>query len=73
MAPRPPVAVVPGVLWRQTAFALWAVGFAASIPLALLFFLLVLAREGWRRSLLVSVGGWLFLYGLFVQILGVPL
>jgi hypothetical protein len=71
-----------GLLRRQTAFGLWAVGFVlvsalagfvVSIPVALLFFLRVLARESWRLSILVASGGWLFLYGLFALALGVPL
>lgn len=70
------------VLWRQAAFAVWAVGFVAlawligftaAIPLALLFFLVVIAREGWVRSLVVTVCSWAFLYGLFVLLLGLPL
>ncbi|RZU33464.1 tripartite tricarboxylate transporter permease [Blastococcus saxobsidens] len=70
------------VLLRQTAFGLWAVGFVAlawlvgfvvAIPVALLFFLRLLARESWLRSVLVTLGSWAFLYGLFVVLLDVPL
>lgn len=70
------------VLWRQAAFAAWAVtfvglswlvGFTISIPVALMFFLLVLARETLTRSLAVTAGMWLFLYGLFDVLLGVSL
>ena len=71
-----------GVLWRQAAFGLWTVGFVVlgwlvgwlvAIPAALLFFLLVMARESWVRSLLIVAGTWAFFYGLFVLVLGVPL
>lgn len=70
------------VLRRQAAFAAWAVmfvalswivGFTVSIPIALLFFLLVLAREPLLKSLALTAGSWLFIYGLFELGLGVSL
>jgi putative tricarboxylic transport membrane protein len=70
------------VLRRQIAFGLWTlafvvlghlVGFLAAIPLALLLFLRYLAREKWLISVLVTLGSWGFLYGLFVLLLDVRL
>jgi putative tricarboxylic transport membrane protein len=70
------------VLWRQAAFLAWTVGFVAlgslvgfvvAIPVALLFFLVVMARESWRLSLAVVACSWGFLYGLFDLVLGVSL
>ena len=70
------------VLARQGIFAAWSVGFVAlawlvgfvvAIPVALLFFLRFLAHETWLRSVLVTLGAWAFLYGLFVLLLGVQL
>jgi putative tricarboxylic transport membrane protein len=67
---------------RQAAFAAWALGFVGlsavvgfnlAIPVAMLFFLLVLAREPLKKSILVSAGTWLFLYGIFDLGLGVSL
>jgi putative tricarboxylic transport membrane protein len=71
-----------GVLLRQLAFSLWAIGFVAlggllgflvAIPIALMVFLRFLARETWLRSAAVTAGAWAFLYGLFVLLLDVPL
>jgi putative tricarboxylic transport membrane protein len=70
------------ILLRQTAFAAWAVGFVVlgalagfviAIPVALLFFLVVIARESWLRSALVALVTWLVIWGLFGALLGVPL
>jgi putative tricarboxylic transport membrane protein len=70
------------ILMRQLAFTAWSVGFVAlawlvgfvvAIPVAVLFFLRVLARESWRLSLVVTFGTWACLYGLFVLVLDVPL
>jgi putative tricarboxylic transport membrane protein len=70
------------ILLRQAAFAAWALGFVAlgaaagfvlAIPVALLFFLVVIARETWLRSALVAVVTWLLIWGLFGALLGVPL
>ena len=67
---------------RQVAFGAWtlgfvglsaAVGFNVGIPVAMLFFLLVLAREPLVKSILVAAGTWLFLYGIFDFALGVSL
>jgi putative tricarboxylic transport membrane protein len=71
-----------GVLLRQLAFSLWAIGFVAlgglfgflvAIPIALIVFLRFLGRETWLRSAAVTVGAWAFLYALFVLLLDVPL
>lgn len=70
------------ILMRQLAFTAWSVGFVAlawlvgfvvAIPVAVLFFLRVLARESWRLSAAVTFGTWACLYGLFVLVLDVPL
>ncbi|MQA87938.1 MAG: hypothetical protein GEV03_25760 [Streptosporangiales bacterium] len=66
---------------RELVFAAWIVGFVAltavagmlvSVPIALFFFFRVLGREGWVLSLLLTAGAWIFLYGLFGVVLGVP-
>jgi putative tricarboxylic transport membrane protein len=71
-----------GVLLRQLAFSVWAVGFVVlgalvgfvvAIPVALLVFLRFLAQETWLRSAVVTAVAWAFLYGLFVLLLDVPL
>jgi putative tricarboxylic transport membrane protein len=70
------------VLMRQVGFALWSlgfvvlgglIGFTAAIPLAVLFFMRFLARESWRLSILITVGSWAFLYGMFTLLLGLEL
>lgn len=70
------------LLRRQVAFGAWtvgfvglsaAVGFNLGIPIAMLFFLLVLAREPLVKSILIAAGTWLFLYGIFDFALGVSL
>jgi hypothetical protein len=70
------------ILQRQAAFAVWSVGFVVvgavagfvlAIPLSLMFFLVVLARETWLRSAVIASVTALALWGLFDAMLGVPL
>lgn len=70
------------LIQRQAAFGCWViafvalsavVGFAVGIPVALFFFLTVLGRQSLLKSTLVTVGTWLFIYGIFDWALGVSL
>jgi hypothetical protein len=45
--------------------ALWLLGFPLGIPLATFLYLKVAAREGWLTSVLVTVGTWAFVVGVF--------
>ena len=51
----------------------WLVGFSISIPGIIFFYLKMHAREGWVLSVLLTVAGWLLYWGLFDQILRLPL
>ena len=60
--------------WTVATVALaWVVGFNITMPISMLFFLLVIARESWVRSVLVSIGTWAFIYGIFDLALGISL
>lgn len=70
------------LILRQVVFGAWSVGFVAlsalvgfniAIPVSMIFFLLVVAREPLVKSVLITVGTWLFLYGMFDVALGVSL
>lgn len=70
------------VLKRQGAFGLWCLGFVVlaaitsylvAIPVALVFFLMVLAKERWKTTLYVTAGTWVLIYGLFDLAVGVNL
>ena len=70
------------VLQRQAAFGLWCLGFAVlaavtsyavAIPIAMVFFLIVLAKEDWKTTLYVTVGTWVVVFGLFDLAVGVNL
>jgi hypothetical protein len=45
--------------------ALWLLGFPLGIALATFLYLKVAAREGWLTSVLVTVGTWAFVVGVF--------
>jgi putative tricarboxylic transport membrane protein len=45
--------------------ALWLLGFPLGIPLATFIYLKVVAREGWLTSVVVTVGTWAFIVGVF--------
>ncbi|MEX0806064.1 MAG: tripartite tricarboxylate transporter TctB family protein [Candidatus Binatia bacterium] len=45
--------------------ALWLLGFPLGIPLATFIYLKVAAREGWLTSVVVTVGTWAFIVGVF--------
>lgn len=49
--------------------ALWLLGFAFGIPLATFLYLKFAAREGWLTSLIVTVGTWVFIVGVFGNLL----
>ena len=70
------------VLQRQATFGLWCLGFVVlaavtnylvAIPIALIFFLKVLAKEQWKTTLYVTIGTWILIYGLFDLAVGVNL
>jgi TctA family transporter len=70
------------VLLRQAAFGLWVcgfvvlsylVGFLIAIPVALMVFYLLLAREHPVRAALITAVTWAALYGLFDLVLGISL
>ena len=52
--------------------AIWLVGFALATLVTTLLYLRVGARERWAVSLALSVGGFLFVHGLFERVLAVP-
>jgi TctA family transporter len=52
--------------------AIWLVGFPLATLLTTLLYLRRAAREPWAVSLALSVGGFLFVDGLFARLLGVP-
>jgi putative tricarboxylic transport membrane protein len=45
--------------------ALWLLGFPLGIPLATFLYLKVASREGWLTSIVVTVGTWAFIVGVF--------
>jgi hypothetical protein len=52
--------------------AIWLIGFPLATLLTTFLYLRLGAREPWALSLALSVGGFLFVDGLFVRLLGVP-
>lgn len=75
---------VPGdlVLGRTANAAAWIVGFFAAIvllgfpvavPLFVFLYLKLGAKEGWILSALLTAAVWVFFYGLFDQLLHLPL
>jgi putative tricarboxylic transport membrane protein len=54
------------LLWIVGFFlALWLLGFPLGIPLATFVYLKIAAREGWLTSIVVTVGTWAFIVGVF--------
>jgi hypothetical protein len=53
--------------------AIWLVGFLISIPAFVLLFLKFRSGEKWVSTLCVTFGTWLFIYGVFVVALKLPL
>ena len=52
--------------------AIWLVGFPIATLLTTLLYLRLGAREGWTISVALSLGGFVFVHGLFARLLGVP-
>jgi len=52
--------------------AIWLVGFAGATLLTTFLYLKLGARERWATSLALSLGGFVFVHGLFERALGVP-
>jgi Tripartite tricarboxylate transporter TctB family len=52
--------------------AIWLVGFGAATLLTTFLYLKLGAREQWGVSVALSLGGFVFVYGLFERALGVP-
>ena len=52
--------------------AIWLVGFPGATLVTTFLYLKLGARERWAVSLALSLGGFLFVYGLFERVLGVP-
>jgi TctA family transporter len=52
--------------------AIWLLGFSLATPVMTLLYLKISARERWLISVLLSVFGFAFVYGLFERALGVP-
>jgi hypothetical protein len=52
--------------------AIWLVGFPIATLLTTFLYLRFGARESWTVSVALGLGGFLFVYGLFVRLLGVP-
>jgi TctA family transporter len=51
---------------------IWLLGFSLATPVMTLLYLKISARERWPISVLLSVFGFAFVYGLFERALGVP-
>jgi hypothetical protein len=51
---------------------IWLLGFFITIPLFAFLYLRIQAGEGWRVSLLLTLAAFLFLIGIFDQVLHVP-
>ncbi len=68
-------------LWRKEMVAaawvvlllalVWLLGFIPAIPLFMILALRLRAHEPWRLTLFLTLGVWLFMYGLFVWALNV--
>jgi TctA family transporter len=52
--------------------AIWLIGFAGATLLVTFLYLKLGAREGWKTSVALSLGGFAFVYGLFERTLAVP-
>jgi hypothetical protein len=52
--------------------AIWLVGFALATLVTTFLYLKLGARERWAVSIALSVGGFLFVHGLFERVLAVP-
>ena len=61
------------ILWTVGFFvAIWLLGFSYAVPLTMLAYLALSARERWTMVLSVSFFTWLFYWGLFEKMLNVP-
>ena len=59
--------------WTLGCFlAIWLLGFSYAVPLFILLYLKVEAREGWLMTIAVTFFSWLFFYALFERMLNVP-
>ena len=78
VAPAVPTSVARRRAGEMTAWivgmfvAIWLVGFAGATLLTTFLYLKIGAGERWAISLALSVGGFVFVYGLFERTLGVP-
>jgi Tripartite tricarboxylate transporter TctB family len=52
--------------------AIWLLGFPVATLLTTFLYLTLGAREPWPVSVALSLGGFIFVYGLFERALGVP-
>ena len=52
--------------------AIWLVGFPLATLVTTFLYLTLGARERWPISVALSLGGFVFVYGLFERALGVP-
>jgi len=76
------VAVPPEVARRRTVsiliwtigffIAIWLLGFAYSIPVAMLLYLKFAGKEKWPMAIAVTFFTWLFIYALFERTLSIP-
>jgi TctA family transporter len=72
----------PEVVQRRTAnicgwiigflLAIWLLGFLLAVPITIFLYLKVGARENWPISLVLTLLGWAFFYGLFDYSLHLP-
>jgi len=53
-------------------FSIWLIGFIISVPLFLVLYLWIQARESWRVTLTYSVAMFVFLIGVFEMVLHIP-
>jgi hypothetical protein len=54
------------------ALLIVGLGFSLAIPIFVLLYLKVSAREAWPRSLALAVVAWAIVHGLFVRLLNLP-
>jgi hypothetical protein len=52
--------------------AIWLLGFLLAVPITIFLYLKVGARENWPISLVLTLLGWAFFYGLFDYSLHLP-
>jgi TctA family transporter len=61
------------LLWTVGFFlAIWFLGFSNSVLVSMILYLKLAGKEKWPMTIAVSLGTWLFVYGLFERALSIP-